>query len=63
MAIDESIYRSAPSLAPTVLVPAVARPTRAAPPSDVAIRQRTGEYPRPRAATGQPVSTQLPRMP
>lgn len=62
MAADDSIYRSAPSLAPTVLVSA-ARIVRAAPPADSAVRQRTGEYPRPRAATGQPRSTRAPRTP
>lgn len=63
MAPDDSIYRRAPSLAPTVLARAVARPACASPSGDGAARQRTGEYPRPRAATGQPISTRPPRTP
>ncbi len=62
MAADDSSYRSAPSLAPTVLVTAACL-TRALPPGDAPVRQRTGEYPRPRAATGQPHSTFAPRTP
>lgn len=62
MAAQDNIYRSAPSLAPTVLVTA-ARIARAVPKADAPSRQRTGEYPRPRAATCQPVSTCSPRTP
>lgn len=63
MAADDNIYRSAPSLAPTVLATAAARIARAVPTAEAPARQRTVEYPRPRAATSQPVITCSPRNP
>lgn len=63
MAAEDNVYRSVPSLAPTVLATAALLLMRSMAATDAPARQKSGEYPRPRAATCQPVSTCSPRTP